>query len=98
MRRPALGRLAMLAVVVLWTACAPRRAENAPRPHPNRSVLTHEELLDRNFLNAYEAVEALRSNWLQTRGTDSFRTPSVVLVYMDNIRLGGVEALRGIAT
>jgi hypothetical protein len=42
-------------------------------------------------------VQALRANWLNTRGVDSFRTPSRVWVYVDNVRLGGVESLRGVS-
>jgi hypothetical protein len=60
-------------------------------------MLTREQLAEHRFTTAYEAVAALRSNWLETRGVDSFRTPSQVLVYMDNVRLGGVETLRGVA-
>jgi outer membrane cobalamin receptor len=33
---------------------------------------------------------------MSTRGTDSFNSPSVVLVYFDNVKLGGIETLRTI--
>ena len=49
-------------------------------------------------MTAYEAVAALHSNWLSPRGTDSFHSPSEVLVYVDNVKLGGVDAMRGVNT
>ena len=64
----------------------------------DRNVITQEQLIEHRFSNAYEAVEALHSNWLQTRGSDSFRTPTQVQVYLDDTRLGGIETLRSIAT
>jgi hypothetical protein len=53
---------------------------------------------ERNFHTAYEAVEALHSNWLSPRGTDSFTNPSEVQVIYDNAHMGGVQALRNIST
>ena len=63
----------------------------------NRSIITQKQLVENHFLTAYDAVEALRSNWLQTRGTDSFAAPSQVRVYLDNTFLGGTSTLRDIA-
>jgi hypothetical protein len=53
-------------------------------------------MVENHFLTAYDAVEALRSNWLQPRGPDSFTAPSEVRVYLDNTLLGGVTTLRDI--
>ena len=57
-------------------------------------MITREELTARPFSSAYDAVESLHSNWLQTRGTDSFNSPSQIWVYLDGTRLGGIESLR----
>jgi hypothetical protein len=54
-------------------------------------------MLDQHFQTAYEAVEALRSQWLQSIRLESFGTPPRVWVYQDNVRLGDVESLRGVA-
>jgi hypothetical protein len=51
-------------------------------------------MLAGNYLTVYDAVIALRSNWVRPRGPDSFTTPSQVIVYLDGIRLGDVERLR----
>ncbi|MFL5608285.1 MAG: hypothetical protein ACJ8AD_17665 [Gemmatimonadaceae bacterium] len=83
-------------LLLLSSACAANQpSESAPRG--DRNVLTQQELLDQHFSNAYEAVEALRSQWLTARGPDSFKTPSQVWVYQDNVKLGDVQTLRGVA-
>jgi hypothetical protein len=82
----------LLLCIAATLACAPGRTGGTPRP--DRSVLTQESLRDQHYENVYQAVEALRSNWLLSRGPDSFTAPSIVLVYMDNVKLGGVEWLR----
>jgi hypothetical protein len=97
------ARLALRVSLVLLAAAGSACASSAPardggrarRPDPD--VITQAQLRDGRFINVYEAVAALHSNWLQTRGPDSFQTPSQVWVYMDNVRLGGVETLRQIA-
>ncbi len=62
------------------------------------NLITQEQLREHQFRNAYEAVAALRGNWLLTRGSDSFTNPTQVLVYYDNVRLGGIETLYHLAT
>jgi len=85
-----------LLLAYLTSACSVR----APSDRPVRSdhnLLTQEQLHEYHFSTAYDAVAALRSHWLETRGTDSFNRPSQVLVYLDDTRLGGVETLRALA-
>jgi len=60
----------------------------------DRNLITQEQMAASKYLTAYDAVQALRSNWLSTRGPDSFATPSQVRVYLDNTLLGGVESLK----
>ena len=42
-----------------------------------------------------DAVRQLRPHWLRTRGPTSLRNPgrSAIVVYVDDVRLGGVEYL-----
>lgn len=91
------GRLAVVAVLstITITACRARSVSTTPRS--NRNVLTRAQLGESRFTTAYDAVEALRSNWLNTRGADSFQRPSIVRVYLDNVSLGDKETLRTIA-
>ena len=88
--------LAAAAVLLVTAACSPTSAPGTSGPRPDRDVLTAEQLRGASFRNVHEAVAALRPTWLTARGPDSFNTPSEVIVYLDNARLGGVEALRGI--
>ncbi|HEV8446060.1 MAG TPA: hypothetical protein VGQ44_04550 [Gemmatimonadaceae bacterium] len=89
-----IARIAVLAAAVVVCGCASRLKAGEARDH---GTLTKEQIAESHFNTAYDAVEALRSNWLNARGTDSFRTPSEVLVYLDNTKLGGTETLREIA-
>jgi hypothetical protein len=59
-------------------------------------VITREQLVEHNFNTAFDAVQALRSNWLRKRGEDSFRSPTQIWVYVDDVRMGGIESLRSI--
>ena len=97
MRAASLRLLAAVLLLELCAACGSARSTE-PRPRADRDLLTHDQLAKHNFNTAYDAVEALRRNWLTTRGADSFNTPTPVWVYFDNVRLGGTESLRGIAT
>lgn len=90
------ARLPIL-LLLLASACA-GNPSTQPRQFKDRNLLTHEQLNERAYNDAYQAVEALRSHWLRPRGPDSPLTPGQVLVYLDNTRLGGVEALRGLST
>ena len=97
--RSTFSRLAVFALLscvsLLAGACKPT-ASTASSPTTNRSVLTRAQI-DSRYTTAYEAVEGLRSNWLTTRGSDSFSNPSVIRVYLDNVSLGDKEALRRIS-
>ena len=90
-------RFALLLLAVALSACSGNTG--APRGTPvDRNLITIEQIRQHQFSNAYEAVQSLRSNWLITKGVDSFASPGQVLVYLDNNKMGGVETLRGIAT
>jgi hypothetical protein len=69
-------------------------AKSGSGERTNRSVITQAQIKEHGFLNAYDAVESLRSTWLRTRGTDSMNKPTEVQVYLDDNRLGGVQTLK----
>jgi hypothetical protein len=94
-RRRDVGRLVALAVLVCCAACSSGR-KSAGLPQRDRNVITGEELIEGHFISVYDAVEALHPPWLTPRGPDSFIAPSEVLVYLDNIKLGGVSNLRNL--
>jgi hypothetical protein len=65
--------------------------------HHNR--ITFEEVRMGPQSSAYVLVLALRPQWLRTRGPTSLggTTESPVQVYLDGVRLGGVNVLRRIS-
>ena len=97
--RPAFARLAapMLAVLLFGSAaCTSSRSSTSKSGRPDSSLITSEQIIKHRFANAYEAVEALHSNWLVNKSADSFNAPSQIRVYVDNTFYGAVESLRSI--
>jgi len=85
-----------LPLLLLCGACVSSRAN--PRHRVDMSVLTQDDLVDHQYENVLEAVQTLRSNWLNERGPDSFASPSHIWVYIDNTKVGGVQSLASIST
>lgn len=94
--RHSAARFVFWAILATAGGCALHRPEEADR-RSDRSILTQQQIAAQHYNTVYDAVEALRSNWLRTRGTDSFQNPSEVQVYLDNTLLGGTDKLREIA-
>ena len=94
--RASVARLFLYTVLATAAGCAIHHAEEADH-RSNRSILTQEQIAPQHYNTVYDAIESLRSNWLRTRGTDSFQNPSEVRVYLDNTLLGGTDKLREIA-
>jgi hypothetical protein len=96
-RRPMtlLHRFALLLTAAL-AGCASTGTDGAARPRQNLSVLTQEEMRAAHHTNVYEAVAALRANWIRPRGPISFADPTAgqVFVFQDGLRLGNVTYLR----
>ena len=94
------SKVQRLRVVLGWAAILFAASACAARPPrdttlaADRNLLTQEDLREHGFATVFDAIEALRSHWLRERGPDSFSSPGHVQVYLDDSRLGGVEALR----
>ena len=95
MRIAMLRSATLLVLVSALSACSPRPSKVAPAARYD--VLTQQDLVDRGFTTALDAIQSLRSNWLETRGTNSFYTPVTIKVYLDDTQLGGVDELSSIA-
>ncbi len=54
-----------------------------------------EEMHRTGIRDLHELVLRQRPAWLQTRGDRSLQLPTAILVYQNETRLGGVDALRG---
>lgn len=62
----------------------------------SRDVLTREDLENTMQVTAFDAVRQARPSWLRVRGPNSIHADNPILVYVDGVRSGGVEALQGI--
>lgn len=94
-----LGRLGLLASVVLTGACVSRPAGEVPgRPTGTSDVITRAEIERGQWSNVYDLVSNLRPRWVRSRGPDSLENPGQVQVYVDGTRLGDVQLLRTLPT
>ena len=71
-------------------------APSSNRTRSNPNVITAEDLAKVDVSDALQAIQRLRPQFLQTRGTTSFQNPSEVVVYVDGSRLGNTSTLRDI--
>ena len=88
--------LAAALLTVALTACvAPSQVQ---RPTQDRQMITQDEIDATRAANAYDVIHSLRGNFLSQRGETSFSATSSAYptVYVDGMRFGGVDALRGI--
>lgn len=72
------------------------RPELPPLREGRSNHLTRAEIQSVGGTSAYDAVRALRQQWLDIRGVTRPRDEGRV-VYLDDVRLGGVETLREVA-
>jgi hypothetical protein len=91
-----LSRLFPPLLTLLFAACSASGAATGDPPHTSRDVLTREDLRASGQTDLFTALSALRPTWLQVRGPDSFSSQGQVQVYRDDVRVGGVDMLRGI--
>jgi hypothetical protein len=94
MRR--LSYVAVVLAVGLGLGCASSGGSSSQTVGGDQSLLTGAELDQQDWRNCYEAVETLRPFWLIKRGARDLGDAGQIWVYEGNVRLGGIEALRGI--
>lgn len=88
----------MLALFLFSTACASGSTGEARVPQPDRNVLTTSEIALSSGTTAHDVISQLRPQFLRARGlsTLALPVPATAVVYVDNMALGGIEALRNI--
>jgi hypothetical protein len=59
-------------------------------------VITREEIMSSGAINLYEVVRRLRPQWINIRAARSFTTETEIVVFQDEMHLGGPEALKQI--
>jgi hypothetical protein len=89
--------MVIILISFLPASCAGAGSQAGDFRDGERNLLTHEEISAGGYNDMYTALLSMRPHWLQTRGRDSFRVPTRVLVYRDDRRLGGIETLRTIS-
>ncbi len=93
-----------LLLLVVLAGCSPAASAGsqtaAPAAGINRDILTQSEIQGTNVATAYDVVARLRGHWLRRRGSVSLREPNAgqVVVFVNEVRTGGAEALRSIRT
>lgn len=95
--RASIGRVATFLLLVVSTGCGVFIA----RPRADADIITREQIDENRFLSAYDAVQALHSNWLNVKPKTLASTNTTgqvtVAVYLDENRLPqGVDELKGI--
>jgi hypothetical protein len=86
--------LAAVAILALTTACAGNPSPRTPGPDPN--IIEAQQLVAAPYANVFDAVQALRPQWLRARGRTSINQSESVKVYLDDSLMGGPDQLRNI--
>jgi hypothetical protein len=97
-------RAALVIISVSMAACSSTSATSsetlALRSAPARNVITATEIVRSRVSDVYQAVTQLRPDFLRRRSSTATLTPArssaVVVVYLDEMPLGGEESLRSI--
>lgn len=90
---------ATVTLALTVSACA--SSGNPKTTEASRDVVTSIEIDATTANSAYDLINRLRPNWLRSMGPGSIgggvRTQEIV-VYLDDSRLGGLDALRSLST
>jgi hypothetical protein len=86
-----------LALSMTLGGCASSGASDGPTERPVRrassTLISAEEVRASHAANAFELIQTARPGWLRKHGAVSFRMDGDILVYLDDVRLGGLDAL-----
>jgi hypothetical protein len=89
--------LALLSSSAVLGACA-SGARSGSRVAGNPNLITRSEIDEARqsgVRDLYELIERRRPRWLQARAERSINLQTSILVFQNNSRLGGIDALRG---
>ncbi|GAC1683211.1 MAG: hypothetical protein NVS9B3_01050 [Gemmatimonadaceae bacterium] len=92
-------RAIRLAVLMSVGACAGSGGgAGTPPGRAAQDVIAPDEMARSQWSNAFDMVKNLRPRWLVPRGRDTIvGQPGEVQVHLDDVRVGGPEALRNIS-
>ncbi len=89
------SRLALLLTLAVAAACASGTAGTG-RPRRDQSTVLPDELKQSPGTDLFTTIQAIRPLWLHKRGPMSLNSEGDILVYVDNMRFGVAQSLRGI--
>ncbi len=84
--------LSLMAGGAFLSACASTSRGSGDDSRPD--LLTREQIMETGAINLYDVVNRLRPRWLQVRTTRSFNMETEIVVFQNEMQLGGLEALR----
>jgi hypothetical protein len=91
------SRLAALAVLLLFTAaCASSPTQERRTTRRDARMLGADEIRSSAASNLYDVIRSYRPEWLIKRGQTSINLEGDIVVYVDNVALGGPESLKSI--
>lgn len=92
------SRLATLAVMLLVTAACASSSTQGRRTSGRRDarLLSAEEIRTSSASTLYDVIRSHRPEWLIKRGQTSINLEGDIVVYIDNVALGGPESLKSI--
>ena len=90
------SRLSTVVILLLvMAACASSGTQRRTVRRDTRS-LSAEEIRTSSASNLYDVIRSHRPEWLIKRGQTSINLEGDIVVYVDNVALGGPESLRSI--
>lgn len=91
MRMKSRGLLLALVAASATSGCASTKSTSGGQ---RLDVITREQILESRATNLFEVVQRLRPQWLRVTTTKSFNLETEIVVYQNDMQLGGPDALR----
>jgi hypothetical protein len=85
----------ILILLLVLSACASSGTQRRTVRRDTRS-LSAEEIRTSSASNLYDVIRSYRPEWLIKRGQTSINLEGDIVVYVDNVALGGPESLKSI--
>jgi len=86
------GLLLLLAASAFVAACA--STSEGKEDRGRMDLLTREQIMESGATNLHDVVNRLRPRWLTVRGTRSFSMETEIVVFQNEMLLGGPDALK----
>lgn len=87
-------RRLVLVFFVAATAAACASTGGGDRGNTRMDLITREQIIETGATNLFDVVSRLRPRWLQVNSTRSFSMETEVVVFQNDMLLGGPDALK----